>query len=130
MEPSFILLTLALCLLSRGCSVFPLAALANMARSRSHRIKMHEQAVIWFSGLRGAIAFALAHNVHSDHQPTIAAATTTVVMATVFILGGATRTVLRQLNMEANDDGPPGVHREGAAPHAVPPGAPTARSYL
>ena len=61
-----------------------------------------------FAGLRGAIAFALAHNVHSDHQKSIAAATTTVVMATVFVLGGATRTVLRLLKMEA---APPSTRR-------------------
>ena len=114
----FVLVALVVVLLARVVVVLPLCFVANRFRGERRKLSNRAIAMITFAGLRGAIAFALAHNVHSDHQPTIAAATTTVVMATVFILGGATRTVLRQLNMEANDDGPPGVHHEGAAPHA------------
>jgi len=58
--PSFIILTLCLCLLSRIVSVFPLAWLANRCRSKENQISMNEQCVIWFSGLRGAIALCLA----------------------------------------------------------------------
>ena len=58
-------------------------------------------AMLVFSGLRGAIAFALAHNIDSAHNTTIAAATTTIVLFTTFVLGGATRRVLKRLGMEA-----------------------------
>ena len=129
MEPSFILLTLALCLLSRGCSVFPLAALANMARSRSHRIKMHEQAVIWFSGLRGAIALALAVEfptaveVHGTpgqgnfcyQREHVVACTIVVVMCTVFILGGFTKPMLNLCGVQMGV--PEGA--EGSEPSAA-----------
>jgi len=57
---AFILLTLSMCLISRAVATFPLAFIANLFRSRSNQIKYNEQCVIWFSGLRGAIALALA----------------------------------------------------------------------
>jgi NhaP-type Na+/H+ or K+/H+ antiporter len=37
MEPSFIVLTLSVCLISRGASVFPLTLLTNLCRSKVHR---------------------------------------------------------------------------------------------
>ena len=114
MEPSFIALTLAICLISRACSVFPVAMLANLCRSKEKRIKVNEQAVIWFSGLRGAIALALAvefptaTSVPPDAPPGnfcyqrehVVACTIVVVMATVFILGGLTKPVLNLCGVE------------------------------
>mmetsp|Transcript_43409 Transcript_43409/g.114070 ORF Transcript_43409/g.114070 Transcript_43409/m.114070 type:complete len:223 (-) Transcript_43409:141-809(-) len=108
MEPSFVWLTLALCLLSRACSVFPMAALANLCRSRSHEIKLNEQAVIWFSGLRGAIALALAvefptaelvrgtsgQGAFCHQREHVVACTIVVVLCTVFVMGGFTKPVL------------------------------------
>ena len=99
----FVLVALVVVLLARVVVVLPLCFVANRFRGKRRKLSNRAIAMLTFAGLRGAIAFALAHNVHSDHQPTIAAATTTVVMATVFILGGATRTVLRLLKMEAQD---------------------------
>jgi len=113
-EPSFIGLTLAMCILSRGCSVFPLAALANLCRKREKRIRIHEQAVIWFSGLRGAIALALAVEFPTaidvegtpgvgnfcNQREHIVACTIVVVMCTVFVLGGFTRPVLSLCGIE------------------------------
>ena len=114
MEPSFIVLTLAMCLLSRGVSVFPLAAFANAFRSPEKRIRIHEQAVIWFSGLRGAIALALAVEFPTAadvqgmpgegnfcyQREHVVACTIMVVMCTVFVLGGFTKPVLNLCGIE------------------------------
>ena len=75
----FVLVALVVVLLARVVVVLPLCFVANRFRGERRKLSNRAIAMITFAGLRGAIAFALAHNVHSDHQPTIAAATTTVV---------------------------------------------------
>jgi NhaP-type Na+/H+ or K+/H+ antiporter len=121
MEPAFILLTLALCLLSRVCSVFPMAALANTWRSPMHKIKLHEQVVIWFSGLRGAIALALAVEFPTAHEVRgtagegnfcyqrehVVACTIVVVLCTVFLMGGFTKPVLKLCGIAMSVENPP-----------------------
>ena len=139
MEPAFIGLTITICLLSRACSVFPLAALANCCRSPEKRIRIHEQAVIWFSGLRGAIALALAvefptaasvpHNAPPGNfcyqREHVVACTIVVVMATVFVLGGLTKPVLTlcgvQMGLPPEDEAEEAEGDDGA--HAEPPAA-------
>lgn len=59
MSVEFIVLTICLCLISRAVATFPLTCAINVFRSPRNKIGFHEQAVIWFSGLRGAIALAL-----------------------------------------------------------------------
>jgi sodium/hydrogen exchanger 8 len=53
-----------LCLIARACSIFPIANVINCRRSRVGRsepkICWQSQVVLWFAGLRGAIAYGLA----------------------------------------------------------------------
>ena len=53
----FALVTLAVifCVIGRACNTFPLSFLSNCRRKKKIPLKM--QVVIWFAGLRGAIAF-------------------------------------------------------------------------
>uniref|UniRef100_A0A7S2DN80 Cation/H+ exchanger transmembrane domain-containing protein n=1 Tax=Haptolina brevifila TaxID=156173 RepID=A0A7S2DN80_9EUKA len=85
-----------------------MAALANVGRSRDKKIRLHEQAVIWFSGLRGAIALALAVEFPTaadvagkagegnfcEQREHVVACTIVVVLVTVFVMGGFTKPVL------------------------------------
>ena len=112
----FVFFCLAVVLLARVVVVLPLCFFANTFRGAHRKLSGRAMAMLVFAGLRGAIAFALAHNVHSPHQQQIAAATTTVVMATVFVLGGTTRTVLRKLKMQAPPR-PPGQGMLEDTPH-------------
>jgi sodium/hydrogen exchanger 8 len=50
--------SIALILLGRAFNIFPLAAVVNLRRPGLLSGRM--QFIMWFSGLRGAIAFALA----------------------------------------------------------------------
>jgi hypothetical protein len=98
----FILFALAVVLLARVLVMAPLCLLANRFRGPARQLSRQAVAMLIFSGLRGAIAFALAHNLDSEHGTTIAAATTTIVLFTTFVLGGLTRRMLRCLRMEAS----------------------------
>lgn len=53
----FFLLCMIYCLIGRVANIFPLSYLANFGRKQKIPFKM--QVVMWFAGLRGAIAFAL-----------------------------------------------------------------------
>jgi len=113
----FILLTLSACLLSRVISVFPLAALINCWRSEKKKIRLNSQAVIWFSGLRGAIALALAVEFPqfplTKNQPGegnfcyqrdhVVACTIVVVVFTVYLMGGLTQPVLKLCGIEMGE---------------------------
>ena len=54
----FIFCTLFLIVTARAANIFPLSRVVN--RNRSIKITAKQQFVMWFSGLRGAIAFSLA----------------------------------------------------------------------
>ena len=105
----FVSLTIALCLMARAAGVFPLSVVINAWRPKKHQIKLNEQAVIWFSGLRGAIALALAVDFpqfpSTEGTPGqgnfcwqrahVIACTIVVVLFTVFVMGGLTVPVLK-----------------------------------
>lgn len=57
----FIVLAITLCLMSRVFNTFPFSWIANLGRTTKIPLKM--QVVLWFAGLRGAIAFALSQYV-------------------------------------------------------------------
>lgn len=56
-------------LFSRLANIFPLAAVINMYRNED-RISGKTQFIMWFSGLRGAIAFALSLNFPGGNELT------------------------------------------------------------
>eukprot|EP00669_Euglena_mutabilis_P012043 TRINITY_DN6665_c0_g1_i1.p1 TRINITY_DN6665_c0_g1~~TRINITY_DN6665_c0_g1_i1.p1 ORF type:complete len:303 (-),score=87.65 TRINITY_DN6665_c0_g1_i1:112-1020(-) len=101
-QPLLVLSAITICLLSR-LWVFPLTGLVNAARSPADHIPVRNQTMLWFSGLRGAVSFALAMKVPprdelldtgSAFAPQLVAITTAVVMYTVFVHGGLTTYVL------------------------------------
>ena len=57
-KPAFVIWTLILCLVGRAVNIFPISFCVN--KFREHQIDFKKQFIMWFSGLRGAIAFALA----------------------------------------------------------------------
>ena len=112
-DPYFVILTISMCLLSRVVSTFPVAMLVNHMRVPDKRIRVNEQCVMWFSGLRGAIALALAVEFPTadevgvestgsfcyqrDH---VVSCTIVVVLFTVFVMGGLTKPVLNLAGIE------------------------------
>jgi NhaP-type Na+/H+ or K+/H+ antiporter len=89
-------------LLSRAAFVFPLSWVANcLRRKQSKKIGFNFQMVMWWSGLRGAIAFALAiRNTSTAAHQTILTATLVIVLVTVVFFGGSTVALLQWLRIK------------------------------
>jgi sodium/hydrogen exchanger 8 len=77
---TFFLLVTVFCLISRMFNIFPLSWLANLGRAEVIPLKM--QVVMWFAGLRGAIAFALV-SVNALYVPVLIGASAVTVHAAV-----------------------------------------------
>ena len=60
---TFTCVALVSCVIGRAVNIFPLSFVANLCRGRSNNISPKMQVVLWFAGLRGAIAFALSENM-------------------------------------------------------------------
>ena len=99
---TFILLVMSYCLAARMVSVFPLSWLANMGRRvpLSHNM----QVVIWFAGLRGAIAFALSQNMPEENRKLFVSTTLSIVIITTVIGGGLTEPLLSRTGLKGGSN--------------------------
>ncbi|KAJ0965222.1 hypothetical protein J5N97_026360 [Dioscorea zingiberensis] len=88
---------------ARAANVFSCAYLVNLVRPAHRQIPLKHQKALWYSGLRGAMAFALAlqsvHELPEGHGQTIFTATTAIVILTVLLIGGSTGTMLEALEV-------------------------------
>jgi sodium/hydrogen exchanger 8 len=83
---SFIFVNIAACMIGRFVNTFPLCMMSNCRRKKS--IPWSYMVIIWFAGLRGAIAFALALNVttpDSKHSGVIKSSTLFTVIFTTLV---------------------------------------------
>jgi NhaP-type Na+/H+ or K+/H+ antiporter len=73
---------------------------------RDLKIQSKTAHMLWFSGLRGAMAYACVRSFPDTfhHERQFASTTMMIVLITVFVLGGATETVLQLLHVEMNID--------------------------
>ena len=99
-------LTVVLCFAGRALSIFPLAFLLNLGRK--HKIPFKHQMVLWYSGLRGPVAYALAVATPEDplypQADNIIISTTLVVVAfTTLLLGGLAYPFIRCLKVALMD---------------------------
>ncbi|KAJ1268185.1 hypothetical protein BS78_07G117700 [Paspalum vaginatum] len=99
----FIFFSVIFILLARAANVFSCAYILNLARPPHCQIPKQYQQALWYSGLRGAMAFALAlqsvHDLPDGHGETIFTATTSIVVLTVLLIGGSTGTMLEALQV-------------------------------
>lgn len=94
-EPSFIIWTIILCLIGRAANIYPLSYLCNLFRE--HKISKKMMFIMWFSGLRGAVAYALALHAEFDEEKRRVVVTTTliIVLFTIIVLGGLTMPIMK-----------------------------------
>ncbi|CAM9261973.1 unnamed protein product [Chrysoparadoxa australica] len=97
------------CLVGRAVAVFSLSLLINFCAAfcpctRLKHIKASHQVMLWFAGLRGALAFAAASNFPDalEHRDLIKISTMVIIMATTFLLSPFTTFLIRVLNISVN----------------------------
>eukprot|EP01086_Lenisia_limosa_P010057 TRINITY_DN3392_c0_g1_i1.p1 TRINITY_DN3392_c0_g1~~TRINITY_DN3392_c0_g1_i1.p1 ORF type:complete len:317 (-),score=51.92 TRINITY_DN3392_c0_g1_i1:6-902(-) len=99
----FILVTIVACLVGRVFNIYPLSFIMNLFRSEKIPAKM--PFMMWFSGLRGAIAFALALNA-PGHRSLIVTTTLVLVVFTMVVLGGSVLPLLKKLGLDKQEPDP------------------------
>jgi solute carrier family 9 (sodium/hydrogen exchanger), member 8 len=104
---AFTALTLILCLVLRAISTFALVPLLNLCRKKNRQIGMNEAFLMWWSGLRGAIAIGLVAAIPSSLRSQMMSATCLIVFFTVFVLGGGTAQVLKSMGIKMGINKPP-----------------------
>lgn len=95
-QPSFIIWSIVLCLLGRAANIYPLAYLCNYFRE--HKISKKMMFIMWFSGMRGAVAYALALHLEMDQEEkkhVMVTTTLIIVLFTVILLGGLTMPMMK-----------------------------------
>ncbi|XP_014851548.1 PREDICTED: sodium/hydrogen exchanger 8 isoform X1 [Poecilia mexicana] len=100
-EISFVIWCIVLVLLGRAINIFPLSFLLNFFRD--HKITPKMMFIMWFSGLRGAIPYALS--LHLGLEPIekrqlIGTTTIIIVLFTILFLGGGTMPLIRIMDIE------------------------------
>lgn len=94
-EPALVIWSIVLCLIGRACNIFPLAILVN--KFREHQITRKMMFIMWFSGLRGAISYALSLHLEFSNETRHVIITTTliIVLFTTLIFGGSTMPLMK-----------------------------------
>ena len=98
----FSIIVICFCLISRFFNTFPCAFIANKFRSNAVSARM--QVVIWFAGLRGAIAFALSLNMPGENRDLYTCTTLSVIIFTTVVCGGLTEPMLTKMGMKVSED--------------------------
>ena len=99
----FAIVTIVLIVAGRAANIFPMARLANSFRA--HQIPIKHQVIMWFSGLRGAIAFALSISAEGHvgakvNGDLFMTGTLLVVIFTIVVFGGGTLPLLRMTGLD------------------------------
>jgi NhaP-type Na+/H+ and K+/H+ antiporter len=98
---SFTTLAIIFCVIGRFLNIFPLSFLLNLGRRKTKsKISCKMQTVLWFAGLRGAIAYALAENMPGENKSTYVAGTLSICLITTVICGGFTERILYVTGMK------------------------------
>ena len=111
------MVAVALCLVGRALHVFTLSWVANKFRPSNRQITRPMQVLsipgrsvsvlqilLWFSGLRGAIAFGLALNMPETPNKNVVVTTTLViVLASTAVLGAAVEPMLHVFRLTEAD---------------------------
>ncbi|XP_034505318.1 sodium/hydrogen exchanger 7 isoform X4 [Ailuropoda melanoleuca] len=100
-SPVFIIGAFVAIFLGRAAHIYPLSFFLNLGRR--HKIGWNFQHMMMFSGLRGAMAFALAiRDTASYARQMMFTTTLLIVFFTVWIIGGGTTPMLSWLNIRSH----------------------------
>lgn len=97
------------CLIGRALNVYPISFVVNKA-SQSVQLTANEFHVVWFAGLRGAIAFMCAMRFpvpddgSTDNRDLFLCTTTIITLMSMVVLGWPTGAFLRCLKVKAHEE--------------------------
>jgi len=97
------------CLVGRAVNVYPISFLINKT-SQSTQLTTNEFHVVWFAGIRGAIAFVCAmrfpvpEDGTDDNKDLFLCTTTIIIMTSMVFMGWPTGSFLRCLKIKAHED--------------------------
>ncbi|NWS65714.1 SL9A9 protein, partial [Crotophaga sulcirostris] len=116
-NPLFIFGAFVAVFVARACNIYPLSFLLNLGRKQ--KVPRNFQHMMMFSGLRGAIAFALAIQ-DTESQPKQMMFTTAllIVFFTVWVFGGGTTPMLTWLQIRVCVDPDEDLKPEAASQSA------------
>ncbi|XP_040192229.1 sodium/hydrogen exchanger 7 isoform X1 [Rana temporaria] len=104
-SPIFIVGAFIAVFVGRAAHIYPLSFFLNLGRR--HKIGWNFQHMMMFSGLRGAMAFALAIRDTATYAHRMMFSTTLlIVFFTVWVIGGGTTPMLSWLNIRVGDHVP------------------------
>jgi len=102
-DPGFIAWAFLAVAISRFCNIYPLSFIMNLGRKK--KIPYKFQHMLFFAGLRGAVAFALAiRNTEGLVRQLMLTTVLIVSMVTVIFNGGLTTQALLKLGIRVNVD--------------------------
>ncbi|RHZ13779.1 hypothetical protein DYB37_006098 [Aphanomyces astaci] len=113
-DVKFMVLAIVFCLIGRLFNIFPLSWVANW--QRKEKVTAQMQVVLWFAGLRGAIAFALSQDMPGANRDLYTTTTLSVVIFTTIVCGGLTEPLLKQTKLKAAASDHPASPDGTAAP--------------
>ncbi|XRB17000.1 sodium/hydrogen exchanger [Pseudoscourfieldia marina] len=93
--------------LARAAHIFPLTQMMNVLRPSETRIPKTHARMLWFAGLRGAIAFSLALGAENDigkqRGAMLLSATLLTIVLTVLLIGGSTERMITRWDLHRVD---------------------------
>ncbi|BFU26030.1 sodium/hydrogen exchanger 3, putative [Entamoeba histolytica HM-1:IMSS-B] len=101
-NPIFIPYVILLCFISRAFNIFPITFIMNL-RKNSPKITWRHQIMLWYAGLRGAIAVLLSLQMAS---PIIINTTYSIVLFTNVVIGMTTPPLLKLMKIEMGGSEP------------------------
>ncbi|ETW09013.1 sodium/hydrogen exchanger 3 [Aphanomyces invadans] len=109
-DVKFMVLAIVFCLVARLFNIFPLSWLANC--QRKEKVTGQMQVVLWFAGLRGAIAFALSQDMPGANRDLYTTTTLSVVIFTTIVCGGLTEPLLKKTKLKVRGNMDMGDHED------------------
>lgn len=111
----FILWIILLLQISRAFNIYPISFFINISRSDKNKISYCNQHMMMWSGLRGAMAFALAiRNTVSTTRRMMLTATLSSVIFSVLFQGSLTLPLLKFFKLNVNIQQEQNVHKESS----------------
>jgi hypothetical protein len=100
----FIFGALIAIVIARFINIYPLSFIINLSRSKKNKITPSMQHLMFYSGLRGAMAYALAmRNTSTQARKLILTTTSIIVIVTVILCGGSTTKMIQWLSINIPD---------------------------